>query len=133
MIYSIITQHVLWGFSILTTPFAINTSTLAVLNGLFRDFHIGGMLLILSSIFAIYGAFLSKNRYLTTFFFVPTIIFIWIFGLTALNSVFQGHFADGVIRPWQFIFDDQLSAILLMFFGTAVLTEPLWNRERYLP
>lgn len=133
MIYYVITKHVLWGLLILTTPFALNTSTLAVLNKLFGDFHIGGMFLILSSILAIHGAFISKNRYLTVFFFIPMLSFIWLFGLTALNSVFQGHFADGTVRPWQFIFADQLQAIILMFFMSAVLTEPIWNRERYLP
>ena len=89
------------------------------------------MFLVLSSILATHGTFFSKNPYRAVFFFLPMLFFIWLFGLTALNSIIHGHYADGVIRPWQFIFVDQLPALLLMVFGSVVLFEPIWNRGNY--
>ena len=131
MIYYAIVKHLIWGITILTTPFPLQTSTLATLNGLFgANYQIGGMLLILAAIAAVYGAFLSRNPYQTVFFFIPILFFVWLFALTAFNAVIQGHFADGVIRPWQFIFADQLNAVLLGVFLTAVIFEPIWNRGR---
>lgn len=115
---------------ILLTPFALNTSTLAVLNAQFKHLDLGGMFLILSAFSAVYGI-VNKNPYRKAFFFVPILFFTWLFGLTALNSVLQGQFADGVIRPWQFIFVDQLPAILTMLFLTVIVFEPIWHKKSY--
>lgn len=131
MIYYVIVQHFLLGLTIITSPGAINTSTLAVLNSILPDWHLGGVLLIMSACLAIYGAFASKNKYVSVFFFIPSLFFLWLFGLTAFNAVLQGHFADGVTRPWEFIFADQLPSMLLMFFMTVVFSEPLWNKNGY--
>lgn len=128
LLYFVAFKHLIWGIVIISTPFVINTSTLATINSLFVYYWAGGIALITSSLIAIYGLKRSTTLLGDIIYLIPLQFFVWLAALTAVNAVLSGHYADGVIRPRQFIFVDQLTHILLSVFVTIVVFEPLWNK-----
>lgn len=53
---------------------------------------------------------------------IPQQFFILASAAGGIGAAVVGHYADGVIRPWQFIIGDQLPVILIAFlYSTAII------------
>ncbi len=126
IIYFAAVKHILWGIIILFTPFQINTTTLTTINNLFPNYSYGGVLLILGGILAIISAELKNKPIIYNIaLLAPLIFFVLIAGFNAVNAVLHGQYADGTIRPWQFILADQMHPIILMIFIFIAIFRPL--------
>lgn len=109
VIYATILQLITAAF-VLLSPNQIRVARLGVFYDLFSITWIGGLLMIASVAIAIIGMFkASKYRFL---YFLPQYFFLLLTAGSAMYYVMQSHYADGVIRPWQFIFIDQLPSLI---------------------
>lgn len=52
---------------------------------------------------------------------VPQQILLLVSAFGGIQAVVNGHYADGTVRPWQFIIADQLPVILLALIYTAAM------------
>ena len=116
--YAIILQAITVLF-LLTSPVPILVASLGVFYKIFMIPQIGALLMLLSIILATIGLFVKTQSRLHFLFFIPQYLFLLLTAGSALNYVFEGHYADGVIRPWQFIFIDQIHSMILAFLYTS--------------
>jgi hypothetical protein len=62
---------------------------------------------------------------------IPQQFLMLVSAFGGVKAAFDGHYADGIMRPWQFIISDQLAIILGAFLYTAamlVLLRADWRR-----
>lgn len=94
--------------------------------GIFFDLFpakLGGILLLISAGLGFWAVVNFKNHpTMRIFALLPQYVFLILTALSAIDYVFLGHYADGVIRPRVFIFLDQLPAIVAAtLYSIAVL------------
>lgn len=81
-----------------------------------------GIILIAASLFAISGVLVpSVSTTLRLAAVLPQQIILMIVAFGSIRYSVESRFADGVLRPWTFILDDQLPPIVLMLMHTASL------------
>lgn len=114
VVYAILLQAITAVFVTLS-PMPIRVASLGAFYDIFPNYRVGIILMALGTICALMGLTRIRNGY-RFFFFLPQLVFLMLTAGSALSHVFEGRYADGVVRPWQFIFIDQLPA-----FITAVL------------
>jgi hypothetical protein len=73
------------------------------------------LLLISAAFMAITGFFLRRKVH-TLLFLVPQQILLFLSAGSSFKAIWQGHFADGVVRSHAFIMADQAPVILIAFF-----------------
>jgi len=115
--YAIILQLVTAIF-LLGAQEPIRVASLGIFYNLFVIPQLGAILMLLGVILAIVGLKFGAPNRLRFLFFLPQYIFLLLTSGSALNYIMQGQYADGVIRPWQFIFIDQLHSLILTSFYT---------------
>lgn len=126
IIYFAIVKHFVWGLFIIFTPFELKTATLTTIYSLFPIHQYAGIVLILGAILALLSTQLkNKPIILNIGLLGPLTFFVMFSGFNAINQIIQGQYADGVVRPWQFIFVDQIYSILLMIFLLITIFYPL--------
>lgn len=108
LVYAIF-LHLIWGVVFFAWPHPINTTPTSYLTS-----HLGqiraGVVLVIASAGASFG-FLRpgiKGFFAT----LPQNGLLLLSGATAILAAANGHYPDGVVRSWAFIFTDQLPAIL---------------------
>ena len=127
IIYAALALHIITAFCILIAPEPIQIARLGIFNLFFPGF-LGAVLLFLSAGLAIIGLRNFQSSKFTLFLFFPQLFFLALSTFSALVYIFQGHYADGVIRPWYFIMLDQLPPILLfILYGITIFN---LDRER---
>ena len=124
VVYAILLQLITSIFIILSDN-PIRIASLGAFYDLFPNHYFGAGLMLLGVVMAILGLNekISPYRFL---FFLPQFLFLILTSGSALNYVFLGHYADGVTRPWQFIFLDQSPA----FLATLTYTFSIFNFRR---
>lgn len=74
--------------------------------------YIGAMFMLIAVVSTIYGLTLS-NRLARFLLFIPQQLFLIMTTGSAVDFIIMQQYADGVIRSWQFILQDQLPTIVL--------------------
>lgn len=109
---------------LITVPFLlffepIRIARLGIFYEVFPNATTGAVLMLGAILLACIGLFKKTDGY-RFFFFLPQWFFLILTAGSSLYYVSQGHYADGVMRSWEFIFLDQLPsfvAILLYTFA----------------
>lgn len=122
--WALILQSITAFFIIWFPPILV--ARLGLFYEFFPDHLMGGIILLVASGLALLGILEKKNR-LKFFFFLPQWALLIVTAGSALHFVFQGHYADGVVREWEFIFVDQLP----IFVGALVYTFAVFNGKNY--
>lgn len=113
VIYATVVQ--LWmALLFLLSPMELRTASADVFYKIFSHHHFIAIALILSSVFAIIGMF-KKSSSFRFVWFLPQLLLLMLAASSALGHAIQGHYADGTVRPWQFIMQDQLAPIVAAF------------------
>lgn len=118
MIYFVILIQLITALFVLVSPEPIRVATLGVFYNLFTIPQIGASLMLLAVVLSIIGLIVKSQSRFRFLFFLPQFIFLLLTSGSALSYVIQGQYADGVIRPWQFIFIDQIYPLVLLFLYT---------------
>ncbi len=108
---------------IMTDPHQLLVARLGIFYQIFpsnASFY-GGLLMLFSVVCAVYALVRPINTSFKRFLlFVPQQLFLFASLCSALDYIILQHYADGVLRPWPFILQDQLPSIVLAigyFFG----------------
>lgn len=97
---------------ILLDPNRLVVARLGIFYELFKNPSIGAILLLLAVACALIGLMITSSvaRFIL---FIPQQLFLIMTTGSAIDYIFMQHYADGVLRPWQFILQDQLPTIIL--------------------
>ncbi len=110
--YAIILQ-LITGIFVFLAQTPIEVARLGAFYLLFPSKTVGSIFIIIAAILAIHALFLrQKGKWWYFFFFFPQFFFLLLTTGSALNYVLLQHYADGIIRPWPFIFIDQLPSFI---------------------
>lgn len=130
IIWYAIALQLITGVSLLLHGEALNTAALSPFYQYASPTGVG-LTHIGAASLAVY-ALRSDKKYpqAVPWLLVPQQLLLLMSGVIALTLSVQGHYADGVVRPFFFIFTDQLPAMLLAVFYTATIILTLRNRWR---
>lgn len=121
--------HLVWAGLLFSSEGAGYSTPVAVLLKVFGGEVRAGIVLLAVSVAAMWYPFrqyeVSARAIAATL--IPQQIILLISAGGALWAVLQGHYADGVIRPFAFILSDQLPSILLALIYTATVLEAAFN------
>lgn len=97
---------------IIANNHSLLVARLGIFYKLFPYPYVGALFMFTAVFMTLYGLRVtsSAKRF---FFFMPQQIFLIMTTGSAIDFVIMQHYADGVIRPWQFILQDQLPSIVL--------------------
>lgn len=127
IIWYVILIHLIWGISLILYREEIRTTSLSPFYNYLSPLGIG-ILFVIIALLASYAVF-EDEKYpkISHMLLIPQQLLVLMSGVVAIQLSIQGHYADGVIRPSMFIFNDQLPFILLTIFYTASLIHSLRN------
>lgn len=129
IIFYAIVLHVCWGVTLLFSNIPTNITAVHQLASIFKPTWFLGVVLILAAVGALVGLRAKPSKFQVVYL-MPQQFLLTISAVGATTSIFNGAFADGVIRSPLFIFTDQLPAILIAVFHTlAMIYIGLKNRE----
>ena len=126
--YAIILQSIT-GVFLLTSEPPIRVASLGVFYDLFAIPQIGALLMLLGVFFAVVGLFINNANKLRFLFFLWQYIFLLLTAGSSINYIYRGMYADGVIRPHDFIFLDQLPYLVIAFVYTIQIFD--FRKERH--
>src|SRR5205085_1306159 len=116
-------MHLVQGVTLLFTRAADQTTGMASMAFLLPAHGIAmGAMLIASAALTISALIIGPGRTTSLALMLPSEIGLVAGSLGRLHYIFAGHFSDGVDRPCQFIFVDQIGQPIftLIFIVTAV-------------
>lgn len=119
MVSIVSTIHLFWGFIVLTYGSLPPTTTLFPLSELFV-FPYGALSLIISACLAYYSIKIKCSNY-SPLLILPQQFFLILSTYGVMTAIATSSFADGVVRPWQFIASDQVMWLVLMVFYTYAI------------
>lgn len=130
IIYFAIVVHLIWGIVLLFNKNPIHTSTLSDLYKIISNHYTLGLLLIIFALLAFWGLRIKSSSIVTNIIpFLPQQFIILVSAITAITAIVKGQYADGVVRPFSFIFTDQLSALVIAVMYTIAIFEPVWLKK----
>ncbi len=101
---------------ILSNTQPLDVARLGIFYQLFSIPYIGALLMLLSVGLAVYGLLMPVTSSFKRFLlFIPQQLFLLMNASSAIDFIILQHYADGVLRPWPFILQDQLPSIVLAF------------------
>lgn len=116
---------------VLSYPYPLVVARLGIFYYLFPQYYIGALLMLFSGMLALIGlAIPSSNRW-RFILFIPQQFFLLLTTGSVINFVLVQHYADGVIRSWQFILQDQLPVILLTIGYAFAIFDFNKNKKYY--
>lgn len=129
IIWYAIILYFITGVSLLLHGSELNTATLSPFYQYLPSWGIG-VLFIAISLLSTLAVLNEDKKHWAAMLLIPQQLLILMSGVISLSLALQGQYADGVIRPFFFIFTDQLPPILLAFFFTWSLiysTKTKWH------
>lgn len=107
----------------------VKVASLGIFYDAFAIPQFGAFLILVGVILATIGVNFQTKNGLKFLFFLPQYLFLLLTSGSALHYIVQGSYADGVIRPWSFIFIDQLHSLLIVLFYTLAIFD--FRKEKY--
>ena len=115
LILAISVMDFITALFVIFDPHPLVVARLGIFYQLFTPPIAGALLMLAAVCLAFFGIF-KPIRYRWRFvYFLPQHAFLLLTTGSAVNLIMQQHYADGVMRPWQFILQDQLPIIILTF------------------
>jgi hypothetical protein len=106
--------HFLWGVMLLFSDSPLYITPLGSSAIGFLGQYGNAAIYLITSVLACFHPHGYKKGVVRGFFYsLPQQALINMSALGALSAVMSGAYADGVVRPWEFILSDQIYAILL--------------------
>lgn len=129
--YAILLQFITVAF-ILFSAENLQIARLGVFYQWFKPPYIGAYLMLASVTLACVGLLTHSASRTRLLLFLPQFGFMLLTAGSALSYTFMGHYADGVVRGWSFIFLDQLPAILSTFLYMFAILDFTKKPEKVL-
>jgi len=123
--------HLVWGIMMLAGV-KVNATPVSDIIQLSSDIRAIGLLLLIVASLAFYG--LVNYRYkihISLWFIAPQQVLVFITAWSSLSAALAGQYADGVARPPEFIFADQLPSIVLAVWHTVAVLDLFIMRGKH--
>lgn len=114
-----IVLHVFWAAMVMLDHAALNANAVNVLHRYIQSPGLLIALLVLSSVLATVAIF--STRAWTVFLLMPQQILLMASASGAIDSIWLGQFADGVLRPHAFIAADQIYSVIIALGHTVAI------------
>lgn len=127
--------HLAWAAILLAFP-PVRTTAIDWILKMFGGYStVAGLALAASAGLALSGLRLRDHPAGSFFMVLPQQFLVIVSAVGAISAMLAGHFADGVVRPSEFIIADQAPAVLLAVLHAAALVEryawrPYLNKAR---
>jgi hypothetical protein len=120
------TYHLVWGLLLLTYGESIHFTAATVIAQLLTNYRMQAVVLISVGLIALGGTPIipSSHVLLRLACLIPQQIVLLLSAISVMQAVVVGHFGDGVVRSWQFIFLDQMQTLLIAILYTVAVLEP---------
>lgn len=107
--------HLVWGLMLMASPTVLGvTAVNSILSFGIINANTAGAFYILVALMALIG--LNSTRKRDIILLIPQSLLLLLSAYGAINAMILGQFADGVVRPFQFLIADQSPAVI-----TAIL------------
>ena len=124
IIWFAITTHLLWGTLILSFGESVTWITaIHHTQELIPHIPALGVVYLLAGLASIYGAWKRVGTFLAIVTVLPQQFLLIYSAVGAIQAIALSQFADGVIRPREFLIADQFPAIFLAVGHTGALVE----------
>lgn len=122
--------HLVWALILSSYPPVRTTALDLMLRIFWNSAPLAGGVLTISVVLAVIGI-QSHNRPLLSFILItPQQFIVVISSIGAISAMLSGHFADGIIRPHEFIIADQAPAVLLgIMHAIALFERYAWKQQ----
>lgn len=128
IIWYAVALHATWGGLLLSSASVMNITAVHHLSLVIPNRWLLAVAMIVIALSA--GLALAFRPMLRSLVLVlPQQMFLMISAVGAVVAISKSQFADGVLRPWQFIATDQVPAILAAVLHTLALVEWLGKRR----
>jgi hypothetical protein len=116
----------IWGLLLITNGSAIHFTAAAVIGEIFKNYRAQAFVLMAVGLVALGGTPITpKNHVLLRLAcLIPQQIVLLLSAMAVLQAIVLGHFGDGVVRSWQFIFLDQMQTLIIAILYTVAVLEP---------
>ena len=115
LIIAVTVMDFITALLILTNPQPLLVARLGIFYEIFKYPWIGAILMLIAVVCAVIGLLLKTTSSIKHFLlFAPQQLFLLMTFSSAIDYVILQHYADGVLRPWPFILQDQLPSIVLV-------------------
>ena len=131
LIMSVTLMDLITSLLILSDPYPLIVARMGIFYQLFPQPYIGGIIMLLSVLLALYGLTVHSYKRWRFILFMPQQFFLLLTTGSALNYIFMQEYADGVIRSWQFILQDQLPTIILTIGYAFAILDFNKNKKYY--
>lgn len=121
IIYYVIILQLIIACFLLFSQMPIRVASLGIFYQIFVIPQLGALLMLFAVILSFIGLKIERTNKLYFLFFIPQYVFLILTAGSALNYIILGQYADGVVRPWQFIFIDQLHSLILVLLYTPAI------------
>lgn len=111
IIITAILFQLITGLFIIFSPNPINVARLGIFYQIFPYFQLGGMLMLFSSLMGLFA--LRSEKEWAFWLYLPQFFFLLLSAGSISAYIVQQHYADGTMRPWFFIFIDQLLSLIV--------------------
>ena len=118
IIWYAVVLHVVWGAMLLLDSRASYTTGIHALTDMFGSPVVAGVFLLVVGVLAAYGLFRSRTSMIG---YLPQQFALLVSAGGAMRAMTMQQFADGVTRPFAFIFCDQLPAVLAAVLHSVAL------------
>lgn len=121
-IMSVTMMDFITALFILAYPKPLLVARLGIFYQTFPSPYVGAFLMLSAVIAAAMGLMVRPNHPLRFILFMPQHFFLLLTTGSAIDYIIMQHYADGVTRSWEFIFQDQLPIIVLTLgYAFAIL------------
>ena len=119
-----VTIHVVVGPVVMFYPEASWATNTAALRDTFGTALMTGAAMLIAGLLAAAGMIFEKRwKAWSLLFLIPQQWLLFLAAHGAVQAIYSSSFADGVVRPWSFIFADQFPYIILAIFHTLAIAD----------
>jgi hypothetical protein len=123
IVYFVVALHVAWGLMVAISPHSTDSTPLHTLDVVIPTRALLAASLLTAGTLAALANHTRKIGIVTLLCLIPQQGFLIITAAGAVFAVTNGHYADGVVRPFFFILADQFAVISLPFWYTAAILD----------
>jgi hypothetical protein len=123
MIWQACIIHYIWGIALFVDERASWTTAINAITKYLPSVKFEASLIIIASTLALFSLMSQKRTVLTLVALVPQQVLMMVSAFGAIQASVYSQFADGVVRPFWFIFSDQSPYIVVMILHTLAILE----------
>ena len=124
--YAII-QHAVWAFTLLVSDAPMGITAIDALRVFTDNRIVMASMYFAASLLSLRALLRDKLDSNNVLLLIPQQFFLMLSAYGAVKSMWIGAFADGVIRPHEFLIADQLPAVLIGVMHTLAITTPFMS------